>query len=348
MSCLSPLLLAAAFFSIATSALDVSHDAIHDASHDAAHEAHLTGQVFVQGDMLLEPEQHRAAYRLNLDDPHSFAGAALESERKRWRGGVIPYTIDAGVSGATRRNFQWAAGIWNENTCIRILPAGSPGTEGIWGSIKVMKLKGCWATVGQRYSETKMSLGRGCEDAAAHELGHVIGLHHEQCRTDRDDFIKVIMSRVVKSQRYNFEIATGISNFSVPYDYCSIMHYGMKYFGMGKQITMLTKDPDHQLSIGNRGVPTFNDYKVVNIMYKCNAHCPPLPNCDGECYVNHKCQCKCPSPQDCPKRACADILPAEKCEYYATHYLCGDGKRCAKSCGVCDQVKKLREIYFKE
>ena len=68
-----------------------------------------------------------------------------------------------------------------------------------------MKLDGCWATVGQRYSETKMSLGRGCEDAATHELGHVIGLHHEQCRTDRDDFVKIIMGRVIKSKRYDIK-----------------------------------------------------------------------------------------------------------------------------------------------
>ena len=91
-------------------------------NHDGAHEAKISGQVFVQGDMLLEPEQHRAAYQLNMDHPISFAGAALETERKRWRGGVIPYTIDAGVSRVNRRGFEWAAGVWNDNTCLRILP----------------------------------------------------------------------------------------------------------------------------------------------------------------------------------------------------------------------------------
>ena len=105
--------------------------------HDAEKEAALTGQILVQGDMLMSPEQHHVTYELNMDDPRSFAGAALESERSRWRGGVNPYTIDDGVSHAVRNNFKWAAGIWNKNTCIRILPAGSKGTEGTWGSIKV-------------------------------------------------------------------------------------------------------------------------------------------------------------------------------------------------------------------
>jgi len=316
--------------------------------HDGAKEAQLTGQVIVQGDMLMEPLQHHAAYNLNVDDPKAFAGAALESEKKRWKGGVIPYIIDAGVSNTVRNNFEWAVKTWNANTCIRILPAGSPGTGNIWGKIKVVSLKGCWASVGQRYSETNLSLGRGCETAAAHELGHVIGLHHEQCRTDRDSYIKVIMGKVSKDMRYNFEIAKGISNFSIPYDYCSIMHYGMKAFGMGGQITMLTKDPQHQLSIGNRGNPTFYDYKVVNIMYKCNSHCSTDESCKGECYVNHKCQCVCPSPSDCPRRPCGDILAADKCEYYAEHNLCGKGRDCAKSCGVCDRVEYLRKIYFKD
>ena len=52
--------------------------------HDGAEEAQLTGQVLVQGDMLMEPLQHHAAYNLNVDDPKSFAGAALESDKKRY------------------------------------------------------------------------------------------------------------------------------------------------------------------------------------------------------------------------------------------------------------------------
>ena len=54
---------------------------------------------------------------------------------------MIPYIIDAGVSNAVRNNFEWAVKTWNANTCIRILPAGSPGTGNIWGKIKVISLQ---------------------------------------------------------------------------------------------------------------------------------------------------------------------------------------------------------------
>jgi len=44
----------------------------------------------------------------------------------------------------------------------------------------------------------KLNLGRGCETVgvAIHELGHVLGMSHEQKRPDRDNFIKVHLDRM--------------------------------------------------------------------------------------------------------------------------------------------------------
>ncbi len=61
-----------------------------------------------------------------------------------------------------------------------------------------------------------------------HEIGHLIGLYHEQTRLDRDTYIEVIWSEIVQGQEHNFEKRTvgEVDSRSVPYDYKSIMHYG--------------------------------------------------------------------------------------------------------------------------
>jgi hypothetical protein len=58
-----------------------------------------------------------------------------------------------------------------------------------------------------------------------HEMGHVIGLWHEQSRPDRDTYITVAYANVIKGSWSNFEIITDNSQILSPYDYASVMQY---------------------------------------------------------------------------------------------------------------------------
>ena len=60
----------------------------------------------------------------------------------------------------------------------------------------------------------------------AHEIGHALGLHHEQSRSDRDRYVRVNWLNMQSDMFVNF-IRAFTDNFNTPYDYFSIMHYGM-------------------------------------------------------------------------------------------------------------------------
>ena len=65
------------------------------------------------------------------------------------------------------------------------------------------------------------------QDIVEHEMGHAIGFWHEQSRTDRDNFVRIISANIQRNLEYNFEKRSEAdnNNYNVPYDYGSIMHY---------------------------------------------------------------------------------------------------------------------------
>ena len=61
-----------------------------------------------------------------------------------------------------------------------------------------------------------------------HELGHAIGLNHEQTRPDREHYVWVRQEYMSEANKYNSNLKTweAVNDYGVPYDYSSIMQYG--------------------------------------------------------------------------------------------------------------------------
>merc|ERR1719414_1954600 len=123
------------------------------------------------------------------------------------------------------------------------------------------------------------------------------------------------------------------------------MHYGpYSYVKSITKMTYVTKNPAYQMSIGAAKHLSFNDIKMVNLMYKCNAKCAAQPSCQSPCYVDHKCTCRCPAEKPCEKRPCRDYQSPEVCQKLKPK--CNREKYvnlwCAETCGVCAYVKAAR------
>ncbi len=58
-----------------------------------------------------------------------------------------------------------------------------------------------------------------------HEIGHTVGVWHEQTRSDRDTYVSVNYGAVIKASRSNFDQLLDNDQQLSPYDYASVMEY---------------------------------------------------------------------------------------------------------------------------
>ncbi len=200
----------------------------------------IDGYAIYEGDMILGEVNSQGKI---IEPQIETQGVAIQGTSDlRWPNGVVKYHInlsaadDATASIMNERIMQ-AIEHWESNTNIRFEEATPPPT---WLAYQpVLKIvfrndeSSCY--VGRpgyhMFFDYKMfvSYGVACPTGKIiHELGHVIGLWHEQARSDRDDFVifneeNVIPTQAVLSQ-FKVRDTDGIDIFD--YDYDSIMHYG--------------------------------------------------------------------------------------------------------------------------
>lgn len=74
-----------------------------------------------------------------------------------------------------------------------------------------------------------------------HEIGHALGLFHEQSRPDRDEYVTIKQQNIRSGAAGNFAKYSReyIDTHGTPYDYGSIMHYRATAFSANGQPTIV-------------------------------------------------------------------------------------------------------------
>lgn len=145
---------------------------------------------------------------------------------------------------------------YHDFTCIRFRPYIEGDRN--WIDIKP-DYSGCWSSVGMKFGGQIVNFGSAkClrRGVIIHELMHALGFYHQQSASDRDDFIRIHWENIQRGREHNFnKYDSGVvSNFSVPYDYESVMHYSSRAFTKNGEITIepivsfesISSSPDFQ------------------------------------------------------------------------------------------------------
>lgn len=246
----------------------------------------------VEGDMLPENSAQRV---LLLEE--AAAG-------KRWAANLwtdktrIPYCFSSTLAANSKKAFQDALQHYRDHIpCIgfrEVAVASEPdkkcATEpGIFVSSSGT---GCSANVGQPNRKSDGGYGptvchldsNGCATMgiAAHEIGHNLGMLHEQGRSDHGQFVKVLWDNIKPDKKHNYNGNSDIDT-TIPYDIMSLMHYSQTEFGIigtnGRSMKTMEYVGHSHKPMGNRQGLTNADVQQVAKMYGCQNQVTQFNRC---------------------------------------------------------------------
>ncbi len=197
------------------------------------------GTYVLDGDIVLDPEDVTV-----LDDhdaldaggvqatppPTEEQGLAAVKRGRLWPGGVVYYRFSASLSSTMRHRVKRAMAAWEDRASIVFEKAG-PGRDD-YVLIKPFQHPYCRASIGHGSGVRYMWLSHVCSvGLIKHELGHSLGLYHEQSRQDRDKHVRILWNNVERWARGNFDRYRETAGRDVgPYDLDSIMQYSSYAF----------------------------------------------------------------------------------------------------------------------
>lgn len=195
----------------------------------------------------------------------SNAGTVVK-DSQRWPNAVVPFRFSAGINTTLRTRIQNAVQHWNSKTNITLRPRRPADRNFV-----TFRIGGnCSSDVGCRGGEQMITLTAGCSTAAAiHEIGHAVGLYHEQQREDRDRFVKTYWDNIIERNRHNFRMKSKHGDPSGPYDYRSIMHYSSNAFAINNAMPTIRVRNSSRLTsiIGSGAGLSTGDIVAVNALY---------------------------------------------------------------------------------
>ena len=241
----------------------------------------VDGLAIFEEDIVLGEANELANYSLETQ------GVARDKQTYRWPGAVVPYTINADVSATGVANINSAIAHYNANTIVRLVPRNAAKHPDYVEFRRGSKPNVCSSSVGRKGGKQNINLtssGSCSVGTIIHEIGHAIGLWHEQSREDRNNHVSIQWQNIKDGYASQFKqhITNGFDVCS--YDYASIMHYRAKAFSKNGLPTIITI-PTPNVPLGN-SVLSSGDKCAIARIYPTKAVYYNLTSSQYQHYFN--------------------------------------------------------------
>ncbi len=246
----------------------------------------VNGSVYLGGDIYLGSEK-------DLDRFQNMSFSVIGDENDvmmtgRWAKGLVPFVIEGGFSAEERETLISAMNHIAQKTHVCFINRTTQSDYLRFRKVSEKELGfrggvshlgrctwGCFDGQDIKYSVTVT------DRLARHEIGHALGLVHEQNREDRDQSIKILWDNIKPGMESQFAQLPLLTTDVGQYDFNSIMQYRPFAFGKldsngnPKQTIRRLSNPS-DVSFGNASSYSNRDVAGVNTMYPTECACSTL------------------------------------------------------------------------